>query len=91
MRALTRNPAISWYEGYDPVVSLAQVAVCFDCSADFIRRVMREETELLTQPEAAKYLKLPIRTFRHRYYRPAMQLGNKIRRYTKKQLDNRTR
>lgn len=87
LRALIGEENPYWAPGYDPVIRLAEVAVVFNCSPNFLRSVHNDQIPLFDQREAAKYLGMPLRTFRYRGYNPAMWLGEKVQRYTPSQLD----
>lgn len=87
LRALLRDSNAYWAPGYDPIVRLSEVAVCFNTSPNKLRQIMHDGVSLYTQKEAAKYVKLPVRTFRWKAYAPALYLNDKIYRYTEDQLD----
>lgn len=86
LRALTREKHPYWAAGYNPTVSLAEVAVAFNCPPNALREIHKEQTDLLDQRAAARYLKMPLRTFRSRQYRPRLQFGPKVQRFTPNQL-----
>lgn len=87
LRALVRESNPYWAPGYDPVVRLAEVAVAFNCSPTLLRAIHHEGERLYTQREAAAYVNMPLRTFRHRGYNPALYFNDKVYRYTERQLD----
>ena len=86
LRAITLKKSPYWAYDYDPDVRVADVAAAFNCSYGPFLNAIKTGTPLYTQAEAARMSRVPLRTFRHRAYRPFAYKSHKIVRYTKAQI-----
>lgn len=85
LRALEGKEGAYWKPGYNPDISIRHLAEKLDVSLRSISRIVNVQDEALSAEQAADFLGMPGRTFRHRHYRPLVARKNFVR-YSREDL-----
>ena len=83
LRYIHDDVNIYWAEGHNPVVNLDDVANGFGEDPLFfvptVHAARKGRDKILKPSEAAAFIKVPLRTFRHRRYPALIRCGNIVR------------
>lgn len=87
LRAVSGDKNAYWAEGYDPEVSVAEVALAFGADERILHWTLQGKDKLLKPIEAAQRFGIQPRTFRYRGYPAAVRLGGVVR-YSRYEIAN---
>ncbi len=81
------DPNPYWAPGFETKVNCSQeeAVKVFGISEKLLSRVMQGKDELFNQEAAAKYIDIPVRTFRYRQYPAAIKQPGVVR-YSRQQI-----